>query len=91
MGPSQLWEGCPFVAILNVPRQPSQSASFLLTFSSAIIGKRSVTDPSRQLSTGAAFVLGMPHRHRGGWEIGMGRGGGKIGAGAICYLKVGET
>ena len=45
VGPSQSWKGCPFVAILNLPGQPSQSAPFLLTFSSALIGGRSVTDP----------------------------------------------
>ena len=63
MGPAQLWKGCPFVAILNPPRQPPQSAPFLLTFSSALIGGWSVTDPSHQeLATGAAFVIGMPQR-----------------------------
>ena len=63
MGPSQLWKGYPFVAILNLPGQPSQSVPFLLTLSSALIGWRSVTDPSHQeLSMGAAFVIGMPQR-----------------------------
>ena len=63
MGPAQLWKCCPFVAILNLPGQPPQSAPFLLTFSVALIGGRSVTDPSHQdLSTGAAFVIGMPQR-----------------------------
>ena len=63
MGPAQLWKGGPFVAILNVLGQPAQSAPFLLTFSSALIGGRTVTDPShRELATGAAFVIGMPQR-----------------------------
>ena len=54
MVPSQLWNGCPFVEILNLPGRPSQSAPFLL------IGGRSVTHPSCwELSTGAAFVIGM--------------------------------
>ena len=48
MGPAQLWKGCPFVAILNRPGQPAQSAPFLLTFSSALIGGQTVTDPSHQ-------------------------------------------
>ena len=48
MGPAQLWKGCPFVAILNVPGLPAQSAPFLLTFSSALIGGRlSLTPPIR--------------------------------------------
>ena len=46
MGPAQLWKCCPFVAILYLPRQPAQSAPFLLTFSSAPIGGRNVTNPS---------------------------------------------
>ena len=63
MGSPQLWKGCPFVAMLNVPGQPSQSARFLFAFSSAIIGGRSVIDPSHQeLATGAVFVIGMPQR-----------------------------
>ena len=63
LGPAQLWKGCPFVAILNLPGQPAQSAPFLLTFSSALIGGQTVTDPSHQeLATGAAFVIGMPQR-----------------------------
>ena len=63
MGPAQLWKGCPFVAILNLPVQPAQSAPFLLTFTSALIGGQTVTDPSHQeLATGAAFVIGMPQR-----------------------------
>ena len=63
MGPSHLWKGCPFLAILNLPGQPSQSAPFLLTFSSALIGGRSVTDPShRALATGVAFVIRMQQR-----------------------------
>ena len=62
MGPSQLWNGWPFVAIWNVPGQPSQSAPFLLSFSSALIVGRDVTHPSRpELSTGAAFLIGLPH------------------------------
>ena len=56
MGPAHLWKGCPFVAIW-------QSAPFLLSFSSALMGGRSVTDPSHQeLATGAAFMIGMPQR-----------------------------
>ena len=63
MGPAQLWKGCPFVAILNLPGQPAQGAPFLLTFSSALIGGQTVTDPSHQeLAMGAAFVIGMPQR-----------------------------
>ena len=63
MRPAQLWKGCPFVAILNSPGQPAHSAPFLLTFSFALIGGRTVTDPSHQeLATGAAFVIGMPQR-----------------------------
>ena len=63
MGPAQLWKGCPFVAILNLPGLPAQSAPFLLTFSSALIGGQTVTNPSHQeLATGAAFVIGMPQR-----------------------------
>ena len=38
MGPAQLWKGRPFVAMLNLPGQPAQSAPFLRTFSSALIG-----------------------------------------------------
>ena len=38
MGPAQLWKGCPFVAILNLPGQPPQSAPFLLAFPSTLIG-----------------------------------------------------
>ena len=60
---AQLWKGCPFVAILNLPRRPSQSAPFLLTFSFALTGGRSVIDPCHQeLSTGEVFVIGMPQR-----------------------------
>ena len=56
LGPAQLWKGCPFVAILNIPGQPAQSAPFLPTFSSALIGGQTVTDPSHQeLATGALF------------------------------------
>ena len=63
MGPAELLKGCPFVAILNLPGQPPQSAPFLLTLSFAPIGGPSVTDPSHQEpSTGAAFVIGMPER-----------------------------
>ena len=43
---AQSWKGCPFVAILNLPGQPPQSAPFLLTFSSSLTGGRSVADPS---------------------------------------------
>ena len=63
MGRAQFRKGCPFVAILNLPGQPPQSAPFLLTFSSALIGGRSVPHPSHQeLAMGAAFVIGMPQR-----------------------------
>ena len=74
MGPSHLWKGCPFVAILNSPGQPSQSAPFLLTFSSALIGGRIVTDPSHQepINGGgvcdrdaAGFLVG---REMGSWH-----------------------
>ena len=90
MGPSQLWTDCPFVAVLNLRGQPSQSAPFLLTFSSALIGGRSVTNPSHhEISKGGGvcdrdaagiFLQGA------GLEVGMGRGSGKIGAGGICCL-----
>ena len=46
IGPSPSWKGCPFVAILNYPGQPMRSVPFLLTFSSALLGGSSVTDPS---------------------------------------------
>ena len=73
MSPAELWKGCPFVAILNLPGQPAQSAPFLLTFSSALIGGRTVTDPSHQeLATGAAFVIGMPQRFVCGGGGGVG-------------------
>ena len=83
MGSAQLWKGGPFVAILNLPGQPAQSAPFLLTFSSALIGGQTVTDPSHQeLATGAAFVIGMPQRFvckEGDWMlVWEGAGGGKL-------------
>ena len=82
MGPAQLWKGCPFVGILNLPRQPPQGAPFLLTFCFALIGGRSVTDPCHQeLATGAAFVIGMPQSfflQGGRWDAGMRRGGEKM-------------
>ena len=63
MGPAQLCKGYLFVAILNLPGQPRQSAPFLLMFGSAVIGGRSVTDPSHQeLGTGAAFAIPTPQR-----------------------------
>ena len=63
MGPAHLWKGSPFVAILNLPGQPAQSAPFLLTVSCALIWGRTGTHPSHQeLATGAAFVIGMPER-----------------------------
>ena len=63
IGPAQLLERCPFVVILNLPGQPPQSAPCLLSFSSALIGGRSLAHPSHQeLTTGAAFVIGMPQR-----------------------------
>ena len=88
LGPAQLWKGCPFVAILNVPGQPPQSAPFLLAFSSALIGGRSVADSSQQeLATGAAFVIGMPHRfvcrEGDGMLVWEGAGGGGTDAGGI--------
>ena len=61
MGPSELWKGYPFVATLNLPWQPLQSAPFLRTFSSALLRGGSVTDRSHQeLSTGPSFPIGMP-------------------------------
>ena len=90
LGQAHLWKGCPFVAIWKVPRQPPQSAHFLLTFSSALIWGRSVADPSHQgLATGAAFVIGMLQSffyQGGGWDVGMGRGGGETDAGGISCL-----
>ena len=32
LGPAQLWKGCPFVAILNLPGQPAQRAPFAHLF-----------------------------------------------------------
>ena len=32
VGPSQLWKGCPFVAMLNLLGHPLQTTPFLLTF-----------------------------------------------------------
>ena len=56
VGLAQSWKGCLFVANYIPPGQPPQSAPFLLTFSFAMIGGRSGTDPSHQeLSTGAAL------------------------------------
>ena len=63
MNLAQLWKACLFVAILNVQGEPPQSAPFLLTFSFALIGGRSVNNPSHQeLSMGTAFVVRMPQR-----------------------------
>ena len=61
MGPSQLWKGCLFVAILNLPGKPVHSAPFLLTFPSTLLVGSNLLPPSHQeLSTRAAFVIGMP-------------------------------
>ena len=74
MGPSHLQKGCPFVPIFNLPGQPPEIAPFLLTFSSALTRGRTIIGPShRERSTGAAFVIGMPHRFScreatGGWH-----------------------
>ena len=72
IGPAQLWKGCPFLAILNLPGQPAQSAPFLLTFSSALIGGQTFTETyHRELATGAALVIGMPQRFVCGEGDGM--------------------
>ena len=61
MGLSQLRKGCSSLAILHLPGQPPQSARFLMTFSSALIGGSRVANQSHQeLTKGAVYVIGMP-------------------------------
>ena len=94
MGPSQMWNGCPLVAILNLPGQPYQTAPFLLTFSSALLGGRNVNDPAcHELSMEAAFVIGMLHSfscREGDGKLVQEGAVGKTSAGGASCLLLGE-
>ena len=90
IGPAQLWKGCPFVAILNLPGQPAHSAPFLL---GACLCTHWGADCHRPPPSGARNGRGVRDRDAakiclrgGGWDGGMGRGGGETDAGGICCL-----